>query len=361
MNAGQSGYRVAELAARLGGEVQSGDGEVMICGINSLTDAQRHDITFVIDAKYARQWRASPAGAVVVSRHAIKDLPADERPVIVVDDADVATIALLQLFAPLDDVPDVGVHPAAVVHPTAKLSRNVRIGPHVSVGRNCIIGNDVVLHAGARINSGATIGAGTIIHSNTVVRERCVVGRSVLLHQNVSIGADGFGYRPDPGKPETWSKVPQIGNVVIGDRVEIGSGTCIDRAKFGSTVIGDGTKIDNLVHIAHNCRIGRNCLIMALVGLAGSIEVGDEVIIAGQVAIADHLKIGRKARIGPKSGVMHDIPDGETWLGVPAGPDRETLRQWAAIRKLPALIRGRSGHDSVRGRQSGTGHHEPGH
>lgn len=352
MSASKSGYRVADLAARLGGNLHSGDGNVVVHGINAIGDAQPREITFVSDGKYISAWKQSKAGAVVVSRKVINELPDDGRPVIDVENAELASIVLLQLFAPPGDVPDVGVHSTAVVHVTAKLGNNVRIGPHVSIGPRSHVGNNVTLHAGARIYGDVTIGDGANIHSNTVIRDRCVLGRSVILHQNVSIGADGYGYRPSPDKPGTFLKVPQIGNVVIEDDVEIGASTCIDRAKFGSTVIGAGTKIDNLVHIAHNCKIGRNCLIMGQTGLAGSIEVGDNVIIAGQVAIADHLKIGENARIGPKSGLMNDVPAGASILGTPGIAAKETLRQWAAIRKLPALIRGMTGHDSVGGEQT---------
>jgi UDP-3-O-[3-hydroxymyristoyl] glucosamine N-acyltransferase len=167
-----------------------------------------------------------------------------------------------------------------------------------------------------------------------VVRERCRLGRRLLLHPNVTIGADGFGYEPAPDG-SGLVKVPHIGTVIIEDDVEIGAGSCVDRAKFGATVIGAGTKIDNLVQIAHNCRIGRNCVIAALSGLSGSVTVGDGARIAGAVGIVDHVSIGSGATIGAGAGVMKDVPPGETQLGGPAVEIRQALRQMAAIRKLP--------------------------
>ena len=331
-------FTTGELAQRLKGTVR-GDEAIVIAGINALDAAKPDEITFIADEAHARRWGQSRAGAVVVNDGLTVEPADDTRPVIVVVNAELATIALLELFAPPPDVPDVGVHPSAVVDDTAALGDGVRIGPLASVGRRAVLGESVVLHAGAHVGADVTIGRGTVIHSNTVVRERCTLGSNVVLHQNVSIGADGFGYRPDPAG-RGLMKVPQIGSVEIGNDVEIGSGTCVDRGKFGATVIGSGTKIDNLVHIAHNCRIGRSCIILALAGLAGSVKVGDGAILGGQVSVRDHLKIGRNARIGAKSGLMVDVPEGANLLGVPAAPRKETLRQWAAIRKLPDLIRG---------------------
>jgi UDP-3-O-[3-hydroxymyristoyl] glucosamine N-acyltransferase len=196
-----------------------------------------------------------------------------------------------------------------------------------------------VLHAGVRLSAGVTLGADCVVHSNTVIRHDCTLGQRVILHQNVSVGADGFGYRPAPDG-RGLVKVPHIGSVRIEDDVEIGAGTCIDRGKFGATVIGTGTKIDNLVQIGHNCRIGRCCIIVSGCGLAGSVVLEDGVILGGQVGIADGVRVGAGVQVGAKSGLMKDIPPGEKWLGVPADQASATLRQWAAIRKLPGLLGG---------------------
>ena len=181
------------------------------------------------------------------------------------------------------------------------------------------------------------IGDDSVLHANTVVRARCRIGHNVILHQNVSIGADGFSFQP-AADGSGHLKVPQIGTVVIEDHVEVGANTSIDRGKFGATVIGAGTKIDNLVQIGHNCHIGRGCVIVALTGIGGSVVVGDGVRLAGAVAIADHIRVGKGATVAGNSGVIRDVPDGQTHLGYPADDATATLRQWAAIRKLPKSL-----------------------
>jgi UDP-3-O-[3-hydroxymyristoyl] glucosamine N-acyltransferase len=338
---------VGEIAQRLGGSLR-GEGDFAVKSINALSDAGPDDITFITTAEYARQWPQSKAAAAIVSasleqemaRHAV-----DRRPLIFVDDAERGGISLLEMFQKPEPVPDLGVHSSAIVHSTAHLGRKVRIGPHVTVDCRATIGNDVVLHAGVRIYADVSIGDDSILHANTVVRHGCTIGRDVILHQNVSIGADGFGYRPLPGGAGL-SKVPHIGTVIIEDGVEIGANSCVDRAKFGATIVGAGTKIDNLCQIAHNCRIGRYCVIAGQTGIAGSVIVGDGVQIGGQVGIIDHLTIGAGVKIGARAVVLQSIPAGESWTGYPAGELGSVLRQWAGIRKLPELLRRLSGHGS---------------
>jgi UDP-3-O-[3-hydroxymyristoyl] glucosamine N-acyltransferase len=335
---------LAELATLLGGTLHGSAeaGRVRIRGINTLAEAGSGDVTLIINDNYAKLWGDSKAAAAIVSE-TVKlsagelDGCPDARPLIVVKDAELASVRLLEMFQLPAGQPPVGVHPSAVVDKSAVLGLDVRIGAHVSIERGCRIGNGVVLHAGVRLYGEVTIGDGTVLHANVVVRDRCRIGRRAILHQNVSIGADGFGYRPDSNG--RLVKIPHIGNVVIEDDVEIGANSCVDRGKFGSTVIGTGTKIDNLCQIAHNCRIGRNCIIAAQTGIAGSTVVGDGVQMGGQVGVLEHLTIGNCAKIAAKTGISKDIPPDTAWVGYPAGEYQAMLRHWAMLRKLPDILR----------------------
>lgn len=341
------------VAEWVGGTVV-GDGDVRISSLESIEYAGPNQLTFVGSSRHARLWTEMPmseagrgrlAAAALVSDGLLpRDVDSAGRSLLFVADADQAMIDLLERFAPPPHVPPPGIHPSAVVSPSAMLGRDVRIGAHVSIDDGCSLGDDVVLHAGVRLYPQVRIGDGSTLHANCVVRERCTLGRRVVLHPGVMIGADGFGYRPAPGGAGL-RKVPQIGTVEIHDDVEIGSGSCVDRAKFGATVVGAGTKIDNLVQIAHNCRIGRSCVIAGCVGLAGSVTIGDGAQIGGGASIADHRTIGRRARIGAMSGVIADVADGATMLGIPAQDSMVALRQSAALRKLPEFMR-RFGRDS---------------
>ena len=330
-------YTTSDLAQRVHGELR-GRSDLPIVGINSMDEAKATEITFIADAPHARRWREVVARAAVVSkglepeRHNPRS-----RALIFVPDAGLAVIKLLSLFEPPSPSPDIGIHPSAVVHRTASIGRQSRIGPHVSIDQDATIGDRVTLHAGVRVYPLVVIGNDSVLHANTVVRARCRIGHHVILHQNVSIGADGFGFQPAPDGSGLL-KVPQIGNVVIEDHVEVGANTGIDRGKFGATVIGAGTKIDNLVQIGHNCRVGRGCVIVALTGLGGSVVVGDGARLGGAVAVADHLRIGKGATVGARSGVIRDVPDGQTHLGYPANNVTATLRQWASVRKLPKSL-----------------------
>jgi len=335
MSAPPVAFTVADLAQRLGARLR-GPGNVPVTGIAGIDDAKGGEVTFISDRHYAARWPACKAAAAVM-REGL-EVPADHRPLLAVKDVDLAMIPLLTLFAPPEDLPEVGVHASAVVHPSASLGKMVRIGAHVSVGANVALGDGVTLHPGVRLYAGVKIGAGSTLHANTAVRERCMIGCGVILHQNVSIGADGFGYRPAPDG-RGLLKMPHVGTVIIEDGVEIGANSCVDRAKFGATVIGAGTKIDNQVQIAHNCRIGRCCLLAGQVGVGGSVTLGDGVILGGGVAVCDHLTIGSGARVGAMSFVIKDIPPGTSWLGHPAEDGQTALRQWASVRRLPDLIR----------------------
>jgi UDP-3-O-[3-hydroxymyristoyl] glucosamine N-acyltransferase len=296
-------------------------------------------MTFIRSSAFAAQWPSSKATAALVSRGI--DVPghdASSRALLVVADADLALISLLELFAPAAQSARAGVHAAATVDPSAKLGAGVSIGPGCAVGPECVLEAGAVLMPGVVLGRQVHIGRGTVLHANVVVLDRCRIGAGCILHPGVVIGADGFGYRPAPDGRGVV-KIPHIGIVEVGDLVEIGANTCIDRAKFGATTIGSGTKIDNLVQIAHNCRIGRACIICGKCGLAGSVMLGDGAVLGGSVCVADNVSIGSGARVAANGGVMNDIPPGETWLGLPAMPAAEGTRNYAVFRNLAELSR----------------------
>jgi UDP-3-O-[3-hydroxymyristoyl] glucosamine N-acyltransferase len=225
------------------------------------------------------------------------------------------------------------IHPSATIHPSAKIGNECRIGAGCYVGKEVVLGDKVTLYPNVTILDKTTIGKGTTIWSGTVVREKCVIGMYCILHPNVSIGADGFGFRPSPdGKG--LIKIPHIGNVVIGNGVEIGANSCVDRGKFSSTVIGDGSKIDNLVQIGHNSKMGRCCIMAGSSGLAGSVTLGDGVIVGGGACISDHVTLGNGVLVGGQSGVINDFGDGKKVLGYPAIEARDALKQWAILRRM---------------------------
>ncbi len=328
----------ADLADLVSGEL-SGPGDVLIRGLEAVDRAGEGDLTFIADSAWAAGWSECGASAALVSRHV--DLPhpspnGHPRAVIRVDDADTAMIAVLERFAPEVETLAEGVHATAVVDPSAVVDPTAVVGPQCCVAAGCRIGPRAILVAGVRLYRDVEIGEASVLHASVTVRERCVIGRRTTLHCGVAVGTDGFGYRPSA---TGLVKVPHLGNVVIGDDVEIGANTCIDRGKFGSTTIGDGTKIDNLCQIAHNCRIGRSCALSGLVGLAGSVTIGDGTRVGGGVGVADHISIGRGVTIAAKSGVMNDIPDGETWAGGPAPERRHALREAVAGRDNTDLHR----------------------
>ena len=252
-----------------------------------------------------------------------------------VEDAELATARVLERLAPPIPRPLPGVHPAAIVAASARLGEECRIGPGVVIGERCVIGDRSVLHANVYIGDDTTLGSDCEMLPNVVLRERITVGHRVIIHAGSVIGSDGFGYRWDGTR---HVKVPQIGVVVIEDDVEIGSCACIDRAKFAETRIGRGTKIDNLVQIAHNVRIGPHCVIVGQAGMAGSVTLGAGVVLGGQSAVRDHISLGDGAMLAACSGLMEDIDPRQVMSGVPALPHRQSLREQAALRRLPDLV-----------------------
>ena len=324
-------FTITEINELVKGELVGATSH-LIDGPEQLEKAGNNHITFIGSQKYVRLWETSKACAAVVDEK-FKVEPGENRAIIKVKNADLAMARILEMFDPGPPEFDEEIHPAAVIHATAKIGKECKIGAGCYVGKNVVLGDGVILYPNVTILDDTKIGQGTIVWSGTVIRERTEIGKFCIFHTNVSIGADGFGYRPaEDGRGLV--KIPQIGNVVIGNGVEIGANSCVDRGKFSSTILGDGCKIDNLVQIAHNCILGRFCIMAGNSGLAGSVTLGDGVIIGGSASIKDHLTLHSGAVVGAGSGVMNDVEAGKTVLGYPAHEARETLKQWVAIRKL---------------------------
>lgn len=324
-------YTISEINDILQGEL-IGNTNQNIDGPEQLQNAKSNHITFIGALKYVKLWADSKACAAIVNDNLTIE-PGENRALIKVKNADLAMAKILELFNPPPPVFDTDIHPTAVIHDNAKIGNGCKIGANCYVGKDVDLGDGVILYPNVCVFDETTIGNNTIVWSGTVIRERCIIGSHCIFHTNVSIGADGFGYRPsDDGRGLV--KIPQIGNVIIGHYVEIGANSCVDRAKFSSTIIGDGCKIDNLVQIAHNSIMGRSCIMAGHSGLAGSVTLGDGVIIGGSASIKDHTTIHSGATVGAGSGVLADIPAGKTVLGYPAQDARDMLKQWVVMRKL---------------------------
>jgi len=309
-------------------------GAIEITGVATLEDARAGDLSFLASDQYAKAMDTTQASAVIVSKK-VRLRATASVPTLVVDDADLAMATVLQLFAPPVPRPPVGRHASAVVAPSAVLGENARVGPNVVVGERTHIGRNVVLHAGVYVGDDVTLGDDCELFPNVVVRERISIGNRVVINAGSVLGTDGFGYRWD-GKQH--AKIPQIGTVIIEDDVEIGSCVCIDRAKFATTRIGRGTKIDNLVQIGHNVQVGPHCIIVGQAGVAGSARLGAGVVLGGQVAIRDHIKLGDGSMVAACAGVMEDVEPKAVVSGLPALPHRQSLREQAAFRRLPDLV-----------------------
>jgi len=332
-------HTTQSIAEHVGGRL-IGPGDLRITGLAEVARAEPGDLTFIGSRAYAAAWPDSHADAALVSQDLAPD-PIDGKALIIVQNPDLAMAAVLELFAPPTQRPEPGIHPAAVIDPDATLGNGVSIGPHAYVGPHARLGDRCVLHHRATVMPHARLGHDCELMPGSVVGSRCALGQRVILHANAVIGTDGFGYRPgdaDAGQPPIV-KVPHLGSVEIGDHVEIGAATCIDRGKFDDTTIGEHTKIDNLVQIAHNCHIGRCVLIAGCTGVAGSVTIGEGTRIGGGVSIKDHVTVGRGVSIAGNAGVIDNIPDGQTWGGEPAKPLKIAAREELALRQLPDLLK----------------------
>jgi len=319
-----------ELARYVDGTLV-GDGQLCITAASTLADCLAGHITLVDHPDKVDRLHESDASAAVVPRGMAVDLPRIE-----VDDVHESFSRLVSLFRQRRKTSFVGVSPSAHVSETARLGTDVVVYPGATVGDDVEIGVGSVIHTGVVIMPGCRIGRDVTLFPGAVLYEDTVVGDRSLVHAGAVIGAFGFGYRMTEGRHQLCA---QLGNVEIGDDVEIGAGTTVDRGTYGSTRIGTGTKIDNQVQIGHNCRIGAHNLICSQAGIAGSTTTGDYVVIAGQVGIRDHVHIGERSVLGAMSGVSNDVPAGVSMLGIPATPEREQKLKQAALSKLPEMRR----------------------
>ncbi len=316
-----------DIAAVLGGELL-GDGAIEITGVSGITDAQEGDITYLSGTKWLKAAKESRAAAILV-KEPVKDI---EKAQIKIGNPQYAFAKLLSLFY-VKPYRCEGVSGQAFVSDEAVVGEEVTIYPFAYVADGAVIGKRSIIHPGVFVGRNSSIGEGSLLYPNVVVREGITIGSRVIIHAGAVIGADGYGYVFEEGSHQ---KIPQIGGVIVEDDVEIGANTTIDRATTGNTIIGRGTKIDNLVQVGHNVRIGKNALIIAQVGIAGSSEIGDGVVLAGQVGIADHVTIEAGTMLGAQSGVMGDLKRG-IYSGYPAIPHKDWLKASALVAQLPEL------------------------
>ncbi len=323
---------VGQIAQLVGGDVL-GDAETRITGVNGIREAQPGELTFIRAARYQQYLATTKASAVLVS-----DTP-DEAvaiPIIRVSAPDLAFAQVLQHCSEEQTQHPEGIHETAVVGKNVQLGEGVALDAHVRIADDCVIGDGVVLYAGVYVGRGCVIGDNTVVYPNVVLREETEVGARCVLHAGASIGSDGFGFAPLGGR---WMKIPQVGRVVIGDDVEVGANTTIDRATFGITRVGQGTKIDNQVQIGHNVELGEHCAIAGMVGIAGSAIVGDHVRVGASAGIGGHIDIGAHATIGARAGVNKSVKPEKIVSGFPAVDHTVQRRIMVAQQKTPEMLR----------------------
>ena len=333
-SAGTRPLSASEIAALTGGRLV-GPGTVTVAGVAPLERAGPGDLSFLASPRYAPYFERTSASVVLVAPE-LEATAGGPETRIVVPEPHAALLVVLPVLYP-QAVWEAGVHSTAAIGRRTTWQEPVAIGPHVSLGSDVQLGRNVRIGAGCVLGDGVAVGDDTQLYPGVTLYAGTALGKRVIVHAGAVLGSDGFGYVPGKGG-DAHRKIPHVGRCLIGDDVEIGANTCIDRGSIDDTVIGSGTKIDNLVHIAHNVRVGARCLIMALAGIAGSVQVEDDVIIAGQVGIADHLTIGRGARLLVQSGYIANVPAETTMFGTPARPHREFLRAQAAMYRLSKII-----------------------
>jgi UDP-3-O-[3-hydroxymyristoyl] glucosamine N-acyltransferase len=322
-------YKLGEIAAAVAGTVE-GDATTIILGVGGIEEAGPEDITFVANKKYIPLLKTTNAGAVILG----EGVEAPDLNVVRVAEPYAAFARVLAMFAPEPALPE-NVSDLAYIADGAAVDEKAAVGPFAVVDAGATIGAGTAICAGSYIGRDSFVGEDCIIYPNVTVRERVTIGDRVIIHPNAVLGSDGFGFATAEG---VHHKVPQIGTVVVGDDVEIGAGTTIDRGTMGATVIGDGCKIDNLVQIAHNVTLGKGTILAAQVGIAGSTKVGEYVVMGGQVGLVGHIEVGDRVQIGAKSGIPKSIPPGEIWFGYPARPIMDTKRIEAYLKRLGELF-----------------------
>jgi UDP-3-O-[3-hydroxymyristoyl] glucosamine N-acyltransferase len=320
-----------EIAQLIDGSVV-GDGSIVISGVCGIKEAKKGEITFVANPKYVSLMEQTNASAIITT----PEIKASSKPLILTENPSLAFAKLLSLMAPNETPHHKGIHPTAVVGENVKLGKDISIHPYVVIEDNSEIGDNTVLCAGVFVGHNSRIGSDTIIYPHVSVRERVIIGNRVIIHSGTVVGSDGFGFATVQGLHQ---KIPQIGTVVIEDDVEIGANVTIDRARFDKTLIKHGTKIDNLVQIAHNVIIGENSIIVAQAGISGSTCLGKNVTLAGQAGVIGHINIGDNAVVAAQAGVTKSVPDNICVSGYPAKPHKKAKRINACVQKLPDLYR----------------------
>lgn len=324
---------LAEIAEHCGAALE-GDGSRLVVGPADLEGASADEVSFLANPRYAGLLGTTGAAGVLVGADA--ECAREGLTLLRVEDPNRAFSRVVELFADGWSPPAAGVHPSAVVDESASLGEGVSIAAHCVVGPGVTLGAGAVLHPGVVLGEGARVGDGSVLHPHVVLYPLCEVGARCVLHAGAVLGADGFGFDPTAAG---WEKVPQCGRVVVGDDVEIGANSCIDRARFGATRIGNMVKIDNLVQVGHNCLVEDAALLCAQVGMAGTATIRTRVILAGQAGVGGHLEIGAGTQVGGQAGVTGNLPAGGAFTGWPARPARQALRETAHLKRLPELAR----------------------
>ena len=322
---------LAEIAQFVGGDVV-GDAKIMITGLSGIKEAKSGDLTFLANPKYSALAQVTKASAIIAPRQ----VAVPGRALIYTDNPSLAFAKIASLFLDVEKKRAKGIHRTAVIDETVKLGKDVTIGPYTVVEAGAKIGDNTVIYSQCFVGQETIIGKNCLIYSNVSIRERISIGNRAIIHSGTVIGSDGFGFVAVDG---VHTKIPQIGTVVIEDDVEIGANVTIDRARFDVTLIGQGTKIDNLVQIAHNVRIGKNCIIVSQVGISGSSVLEDNVTLAGQVGVAGHLTIGANTVVASKSGIPSSVPANSILWGIPAKPHMQAKRVNACVQRLPEYIK----------------------